>query len=208
MSRANCRANLQNYIFQQVITIACDSDNTALENISETWAFTLFFSKVKYLRCLALIPTMRIGLGMLTQRSRYALRALIFIARADGDAPVPISAIAADQKLPRKFLEIILLELKHGGIVDSFRGKMGGYRLARPANDVSFGEIIRLIEGPLALVPCVSVSAYQRCADCFEETSCVIRKVMLIVRDQTAAILDTTTLADLSADIMAEAQPA
>lgn len=145
---------------------------------------------------------------MLTQRSRYALRALIFIARANGDAPVPISAIAADQKLPRKFLEIILLELKHGGIVDSFRGKMGGYRLARPANDVSFGEIIRLIEGPLALVPCVSVSAYQRCADCFEETSCVIRKVMLIVRDQTAAILDTTTLADLSADIMAEAQPA
>jgi Rrf2 family protein len=137
---------------------------------------------------------------MLTQRSRYALRALIFIARSGGIAPVPISAIAADQKLPRKFLEIILVELKNGGLVQSYRGKMGGYRLARPASQISFGEIIRLIEGPLALVPCVSVSAYDRCADCFEEATCVIRKVMLTVRDQTAAILDHTTLADLSID--------
>ena len=135
---------------------------------------------------------------MLTQRSRYALRALIFIARSGGVAPVPISAIAADQKLPRKFLEAILLDLKNGGLVNSYRGKMGGYRLARPASEISFGEIIRLIEGPLALVPCVSVSAYQRCADCFEESTCVIRKVMLTVREQTAAILDHTTLADLS----------
>lgn len=140
---------------------------------------------------------------MLTQRSRYALRALIFIARAEGVAPVPISTIAADQRLPRKFLEIILLELKNGGLVTSFRGKMGGYRLAKPASEISFGEIIRLIEGPLALVPCVSVSAYQRCADCFEEATCVIRKVMLVVRDQTAAILDNTSLADLSLDRLA-----
>ena len=92
---------------------------------------------------------------MLTQRSRYALRALIFIARSGGLEPVPISAIAADQKLPRKFLEAILLDLKNGGLVTSYRGKMGGYRLARPAGQISFGEIIRLIEGPLALVPCV-----------------------------------------------------
>ena len=96
---------------------------------------------------------------MLTQRSRYALRALIFIARSGGAAPVPISVIAADQKLPRKFLEAILLDLKNGGLVNSYRGKMGGYRLARPASQISFGEIIRLIEGPLALVPCVSLSA-------------------------------------------------
>ena len=135
---------------------------------------------------------------MLNQRSRYALRALIFIARFGGVAPVPISVIAADQQLPRKFLEAILLDLKNGGVVNSYRGKMGGYRLARPASQISFGEIIRLIEGPLALVPCVSVSAYQRCDDCFEETTCVIRKVMLVVREQTADILDNTTLADLS----------
>ena len=140
----------------------------------------------------------RLRPDMLTQRSRYALRALIFIARSGGIAPVPISVIAADQKLPRKFLEIILLDLKNGGIVESYRGKMGGYRLAKPPGQISFGEIIRLIEGPLALVPCVSVSAYQRCADCFEETTCVIRKVMLTVRDNTAAILDNTSLADLS----------
>lgn len=135
---------------------------------------------------------------MLTQRSRYALRALIFIARAGGVAPVPISVIAADQKLPRKFLEAILLDLKNGGLVTSYRGKMGGYRLARPASQISFGEIIRQIEGPLALVPCVSLSAYQRCVDCFEESTCVIRKTMLIVREQTANILDHTSLADLS----------
>mgnify|MGYP002654218982 FL=1 len=113
---------------------------------------------------------------------------------------MPISAIAADQKLPRKFLEIILLDLKNGGLVHSYRGKLGGYRLAKPASQISFGEIIRMIEGPLALVPCVSVSAYQRCADCFEESVCVIRKVMLTVRENTAAILDHTTLADLSLD--------
>ncbi len=140
---------------------------------------------------------------MLNQRSRYALRALIFIARSGGVAPVPISVITADQQLPRKFLEAILLDLKNGGVVNSYRGKMGGYRLARPAGQISFGEIIRLIEGPLALVPCVSVSAYQRCDDCFEETTCVIRKVMLVVREQTADILDNTTLADLSVDRVA-----
>jgi Rrf2 family protein len=140
---------------------------------------------------------------MLTQRSRYALRALIFIARSNGVAPVPISTIAADQKLPRKFLEAILLDLKNGGLVTSYRGKLGGYRLARPAGQISFGEIIRQIEGPLALVPCVSVSAYQRCVDCFEESTCVIRKTMLEVREQTANILDHTTLADLSIDRVA-----
>ena len=140
---------------------------------------------------------------MLTQRSRYALRALIFIARTGGIAPVPISVIAADQKLPRKFLEIILLDLKNGGLVESFRGKSGGYRLAKSAGQISFGDIIRLIEGPLALVPCVSVTAYDRCADCFEESTCVIRKIMLTVRDNTAAILDNTRLADLSIDRVA-----
>lgn len=134
---------------------------------------------------------------MLTQRSRYALRALIFLARAETVAPVPISAIAGDQKLPRKFLEIILLELKNGGLVESYRGKMGGYRLARAPGKISFGEIIRLIEGPLALVPCVSLTAYKRCPDCFEESTCAIRKVMVTVREGTAAILDSTTLADV-----------
>ncbi len=134
---------------------------------------------------------------MLTQRSRYAIRALIFLARAPGIAPVPMSAIAADQKLPRKFLEIILLELKNGGLVTSSRGKLGGYRLSRASSTISFGEIIRLIEGPLALVPCVSQTAYQRCPDCFEESVCAIRKLMLLVRDKTAAILDGTSLADI-----------
>jgi Rrf2 family protein len=127
---------------------------------------------------------------MLTQRSRYALRALIFLARTGSVAPVPISVIAADQKLPRKFLE-------NAGLVASYRGKMGGYRLARAPRAISFGEIIRTIEGPLALVPCVSLTKYHRCADCYDEATCVIRKVMLTVREGTASILDGTTLADM-----------
>ena len=138
----------------------------------------------------------------ISARTEYAVRAMLILAEAatTSAGPVSVETLSYRQTLPRKFLEIILLDLKNGGLVDSFRGKMGGYRLARPAAQISFGEIIRLIEGPLALVPCVSVSAYQRCADCFEESTCVIRKIMLTVRDNTAAILDHTTLADLSID--------
>ena len=137
---------------------------------------------------------------MLTQRSRYALRALIFLARTGSVAPVPISVIAADQKLPRKFLEIILLDLKNGGLVQSYRGKAGGYRLARAPGAISFGEIIRVIEGPLALVPCVSRTAYRPCNDCHDEATCAIRRAMARVRDETARILDGTSLADATAE--------
>ena len=142
---------------------------------------------------------------VLTQRSRYALRALIFIARSEGIAPVPISVIAADQKLPRKFLEIILLDLKNGGVVESYRGKMGGYRLSRPAHLISLGEVIRVIEGPLALIPCVSRTAYRPCADCKSEADCAIRHAMMRVRDETARILDGTSLADATAVTLAAA---
>jgi Rrf2 family protein len=133
---------------------------------------------------------------MLTQRSRYALRALILMAKADGAAPVSMNFIAAEANVPRKFLELILTHLKQAGLVQSFRGKTGGFRLARPAHLISFGDIIRTIEGPLALVPCVSRSAYRRCKDCKDEESCAIRRAMLVVRDDTARILDGTSLAD------------
>lgn len=142
---------------------------------------------------------------MLTQRSRYALRAMILLARARPGLPVPLSRIAIEARVPRKFCEIILAELRDAGLVVSHRGKQGGFHLARPPRLVSFGEIIRVMEGPLALVPCVSRSAYRRCDDCVDEATCAIRRAMLVVRDDTARILDGTSLASATAADLAAA---
>ena len=142
---------------------------------------------------------------MLTQRSRYAIRALLALAKAPPGIPVPLRLIALEARVPRKFLEIILTEMKRAGFIETTRGKAGGYRLARAPHLISFGEIIRVIEGPLALVPCVSRTAYRPCADCVDEASCAIRKAMMIVRDDTARILDGTSLADAVSDQLAAA---
>lgn len=143
---------------------------------------------------------------MLTQRSRYGLRAMLLIASDPADSPpVPMSRIAKDGQIPRKFLEIILTELKNANLVVSTRGKQGGFKLARPSHLISLGDIIRVIEGPLALVPCVSRTAYKRCKDCHDENTCAIRRAMLIVRDDTARILDGTSLAAATAEDRAAA---
>lgn len=133
---------------------------------------------------------------MLSQKARYALRALFLLARRPSGTPVMIAEIAAEARVPRKFLEQILLELKKRGMLHSVRGKHGGYTLGRPPNKISFAEVIRAIDGPLALSPCVSVTAYRRCDDCIDEATCSLRKVLLAVRDLTANILETRTLAD------------
>jgi Rrf2 family protein len=142
---------------------------------------------------------------MLTQRSRYGLRAMILLADEEpGSPPVPMSRIAVEANVPRKFLEIILTELKNANLVTSTRGKQGGFQLARPSHLISFGDIIRVIEGPLALVPCVSRTAYKKCKDCKDEATCEIRRAMLVVRDDTARILDGRSLADaVQADLEA-----
>ena len=138
---------------------------------------------------------------MLTQRSRYALRAMLILASERiGQPPVPMSRMATEAQIPRKFLEIILGELRQAGFVISTRGKSGGFHLARPAHLISFGDIIRTIEGPLALVPCVSRTAYRRCLDCHDEATCAIRHAMMRVRDDTARILDGTSLASATAE--------
>ena len=143
---------------------------------------------------------------MLTQRSRYALRAMLFLAKQPREgAPTPMTRIAAEANVPRKFLELILADLREAGFILSTRGKMGGYRLARANHLISLGEIIRVIEGPLALVPCVSRTAYRPCLDCQAEAACAIRHAMARVRDETARILDGTSLADATAEDMAAA---
>jgi Rrf2 family protein len=132
---------------------------------------------------------------MLSQKARYALHALIVLAEHGGREPMMIADIAEEAHVPRKFLEQILLGLKKRGIVQSMRGRAGGYRLGRPAKEISFADIIRETDGPLALSPCVSVTAYHRCPDCVDEATCAIRKVLLAARDATAEILETRTLA-------------
>jgi Rrf2 family protein len=135
---------------------------------------------------------------MLTQKARYAVHALIVLADHADDEPLMIADIAERARVPRKFLEQILLELKKRGIVRSVRGRSGGYLLGRDPKDITFADILRVIDGPIALSPCASVTAYTKCNDCVDEKTCAIRKVLLAARDATAAVLETRTLASMA----------
>jgi len=108
-----------------------------------------------------------------------------------------VAEVATKASVPRKFLELILLELKRNGFVQSYRGKHGGYALAKTPEEIHFGEVIRLIDGPLAALPCASLTAYRRCVDCEDEASCVIRRILKQVRDASSSILDRTSLSDV-----------
>jgi Rrf2 family protein len=135
---------------------------------------------------------------MLTNSAKYAIKALAYLARRpEGAPPVRIGDIARDEMIPRKFLERILLQLNRDGFLYSRRGPEGGYGLARPARTIMLGDLIRRMDGPLAPIACVSVTAYRPCTDCSDEASCGIRLVMKEVRDAIANILDQTSLADM-----------
>src|SRR3546814_18900579 len=127
---------------------------------------------------------------MLTQRSRYALRAMLYLAQTPaGGPPIAMHRIASHANVPRKFLELILADLRDAGLLVSRRGKLGGYHLSKPTHLVSLGETIRIIEGPLALVPCVRRPDYRRCTDCEDEATCAIRPSQIRLRSATAALL-------------------
>ena len=134
---------------------------------------------------------------MLSKRAKYALKALIALASGPPGEPVRIQDIARRERIPQKFLEMILLELRNRGILQSKKGKGGGYYLVRDPKTVMIGQLIRQFDGPLAAVPCASQTAYARCQDCRDEAGCGVRWVMKEVRDATAKILDRTTLADM-----------
>jgi Rrf2 family protein len=133
---------------------------------------------------------------MLSQKAKYALRALLMLAEQQEADMVMIADIAERENVPRKFLEAILVDLRKRGLLDSKRGKYGGYRLAKPPEAISFGEIIRIVDGPLAPLPCASKTGFRACADCTDVSSCSVRWLMLQVRDATADILDNCSLAD------------
>ena len=134
----------------------------------------------------------------LSKKGEYALRSLINlgIATEVGRKLVQVSELADSEQLPVKFLEQIMQELKDAGLVASVRGKFGGYRLARAPRTIKIGEVVRLIDGPLAPIGCVSQSAYEKCT-CPDETHCGLRMLMLDVRNAIAGILDRYTLADV-----------
>lgn len=138
---------------------------------------------------------------MLSHKARYALRALVELARAGDDrshteAQLTSGELAARADAPRKFLEAILLELSRKGLIVSRRGKFGGYVLARPAVDITFAEVIRVIDGPLALAPCVSRMAFRKCDDCPDLETCALREALLRARDATSDVLEGYTLKD------------
>lgn len=131
---------------------------------------------------------------MLAQKTRYALRSLLYLFEEGDGAPVQLAKIAKTQQVPPKYLELIMLDLKRAGMVRSVRGPKGGYALARDPSEISFGDIVRVMEGPIALVPCASVNFYARCGDCHDEASCAIRRAFAMVRDESARVLEGISL--------------
>ena len=135
---------------------------------------------------------------MLSQKAKYGIRALLYLCKQEAGRPVIIREIAEKERLPRKFLEAILLEMKEAGLLHSRPGKGGGYTLHRSADSIPLSRIIRIMDGPLAPIPCVSQTAYAPCRDCLDERTCVIRAVMKRVRDATTQLLDETSLGDMA----------
>ncbi len=143
---------------------------------------------------------------MISQRAKYALHALLALAKANQS--LMVGEIAASENIPRKFLEQILLELKRHGILQSRRGRHGGYGLLLPADRITFGQVLRILDGPIAPLPCLSRIAYRRCADCLSEENCEVRRVFARVANEVRAVLDRTTIADAIRKLSNEAETA
>ncbi len=134
---------------------------------------------------------------MLSRRAKYALKAMISLAGHRGLEPLSVTDIAKRANVPRAFLEQILSDLKRRNLVVSRRGALGGFRLSRAADEITFADVIRHIDGPLALAPCASRTAYRPCPECGDVKTCTLRRTLLKARDATAQVLEHTTLADV-----------
>ncbi len=134
---------------------------------------------------------------MLSKKSKYAINSLVYLARVYPQAPVLISSIATHEHIPRKFLEGILLQLKNAGILGSKKGKSGGYFLNRSPEEINVAEVIRLFEGAIALLPCVSYKQYQHCEECEDESVCGIKDLFAEARIEAVKLLKSGTLADI-----------
>jgi Rrf2 family protein len=134
---------------------------------------------------------------MLSKKTKYGLKAMTYLARHSNGNPVLISEISKNENIPQKFLEGILLDLKNNGLLSSKKGKGGGYLLENPAEKITVASIIRVLDGPIALLPCVSLNYYKKCDDCINEENCTLNRVMIKVRDETLKVLEKQSLADL-----------
>lgn len=134
---------------------------------------------------------------MLSKKSKYAINALVHLAKAYNEGPISISHIAEAEHIPQKFLEAILLDLKNAGILNSKKGPGGGYYLLRAPEEVNLAQIVRIFDGAIALLPCVTYRYYERCEECKDEATCGIRDLFLDVRNQTVTLLKTGTLANI-----------
>ncbi|MDX2285760.1 MAG: Rrf2 family transcriptional regulator [Bacteroidia bacterium] len=134
---------------------------------------------------------------MLSKKTKYAINALVYLARIHPDGPVLISQIAEQEHIPKKFLEGILLQLKNAGMLGSRKGKSGGYFLLKSPDEVHIAEVIRLFEGAIALLPCVSHNLYQRCEECRDEATCGIKHLFMEARAETVKVLKAGTLSEI-----------
>jgi Rrf2 family protein len=134
---------------------------------------------------------------MLSKKTQYAFKALMYLAQKQDAGPVLIAEISRKKKIPLKFLENILLELKKNKILNSKKGKGGGYFMAKNPDKILLADILRLVDGPIALLPCVSLHFYEKCANC-DEKNCGLNRVMIEVRDANLAILENKTVADIA----------
>lgn len=134
---------------------------------------------------------------MLTKRTKYGLKAMTFLAAQEVNKPILIAEIAANDRISIKFLESILLDLKKAGFLDSKKGKGGGYFLNQSPDSINIASIIRVLEGPIALLPCVSLNYYKKCDDCEDEFRCSLNRVMVEVRNETLKVLENQSLKDL-----------
>ena len=135
---------------------------------------------------------------MLSKKTKYGLKALTYIARNDDKVPVQVAEISKSEKIPQKFLESILLTLRKSGFLGSKKGKHGGYYLIKKPADIKMSDAMRVLEGPIAMVPCVSLNFYEKCDDCPDEHQCSVHKLMIQVRDNTLYVLRSNTLKDLA----------
>jgi Rrf2 family protein len=135
---------------------------------------------------------------MLSKKTKYGIKALTFLARQEDNSPVQISEIAKSESISLKFLESILLVLRHSGFLGAKKGKGGGYYLIKEPKDINMAQVYRILEGPIALLPCASHNFYEKCTDCSDEGTCAVRKLMMEVRDNTLMILENNTLADIA----------
>src|ERR1700712_967706 len=136
---------------------------------------------------------------MLSKKTKYAIKALVVLGKNTDKPPMQISKIAEEEKIPKKFLEQILLDLRKAGFLYSKKGAGGGYSLNKDPKDIYLVNILRITDGPIAMVPCASLNFYHRCDECHQEVTCGIRDVFIQVRDASLRILSETSIADVIA---------